>query len=106
MWNPTPNPGCTPPAPIAGSDTTSSLETVADSRVSEESDSTANQQQIPPDQGSESANTPADAQNLSEFDDRQNEPQGNNSTFTWLLITGVFLIVVGAISLFIRRRNF
>jgi len=106
VWNPTPNPGCTPPAPIAGSDVTLSLETVANSGVSGESGSTVNGQPIPPDQEPESANTPADTQNQSEFDDRQNEPQGNNSTLTWLLITGVFLIVVGATSLFIRRSNY
>ncbi len=106
MWNPTPNPECTPPAPIAASNASSILDPVVDSDVSEEFDSTANGQQISSDQESESANTPADDQHISEFDDRQNEPQANNSTFTWLLITGIFLVVVGAISLFIRRRNF
>jgi hypothetical protein len=105
LWNPTPNPGCTPPAPTPAPDATTILENVVDSGASEETDSTNNGQQDSSDQESEPANTPADAQDLSNIDDRQNELQSNNSSVTWLLIIGVFLVVVGAISLYVRRRK-
>jgi hypothetical protein len=104
-WNPTPNPKCTPSAPAASPTDTTSTETVADSGASEELDSANNGQQVSSAQDSESANTPADDQNISDIDDRQNEPQSDSSPVSWLLIAGVFLVVVGAISLFVRRRN-
>ena len=104
-WNPTPNPRCTPPAPTVGPADATVIGTVANSGSSEEPESENNGQQVSSAQDSEYASTPADNLNISDIEDRQDEPQSNNSSVTWLLITGVFLVVVGAISLIIRRRN-
>lgn len=97
IWNPTPIPGCTPPASESVSNATTRLTTA---------DPVAAVQQSSSNQSSGSANMAADSQNNSEIENQVNETKSTNGTFTWLLITGVFLVVVGAVSLFIRRRNF
>ncbi len=96
IWNPTPIPGCTPPALEPVSSVSTNLTTAAPEVTVQRSSST---------QSSESANISSDSQNNSEIKNQLNQPKADDSTFTWLIVTAVFLVVAGVAILFIRRLN-
>lgn len=102
-WNPTPNPQCTP-APVA---TTANVNVGMTSGVSGDQQEATDSDQVDIETGSSTnladKSTPASDQPETSTEDLEINP--DQPSYLWLLITGVFLIVAGVLSLLLRRRS-
>jgi len=102
-WNPTPNPICTP-EPVA---TTASLtEQLADEQNGNQGeDATTGQVEAASGSSAGQVDEATPASDQAAVTPEGSEDEQSQPSYLWLLITGAFLIVAGALTLLLRRQS-